>query len=88
MEAPGFITLLYIMNTLPAETGLASLPWENKIMGSLFVSFFSRHDVSRLTISVGDPLHLSRAHVPLPQPLNVPYPPSRLALRPRFPTLK
>jgi 3-oxo-5-alpha-steroid 4-dehydrogenase 1 len=37
MEAPGFCTLLYIMNTLPAETGLASLPLENKIMGSLFV---------------------------------------------------
>jgi len=37
MEAPGFLTLLYIMNTLPAEQGLASLPWENKAMGSLFV---------------------------------------------------
>lgn len=37
MEAPGFLTLLYMMNTLPAETGLASLPWENKAMGALFV---------------------------------------------------
>ena len=37
MEAPGFLTLLYIMNTLPAETGLKELPWENKAMGGLFV---------------------------------------------------
>jgi len=39
MEAPGFITLLYIMNTLPAQVGLSALPWENKAMGGLFVSY-------------------------------------------------
>jgi 3-oxo-5-alpha-steroid 4-dehydrogenase 1 len=39
MEVPGFLTLLYIMNTLPAQVGLSALPWENKAMGGLFVSF-------------------------------------------------
>lgn len=38
MEMPGFLTLLYTMNTLPGQVGLSSLPWENKAMGSLFVS--------------------------------------------------
>lgn len=38
MEVPGFLTLLYVMNTLPGQVGLASLPWENKAMGALFVS--------------------------------------------------
>ena len=37
MECPGFLTLLYVMNTLPAQVGLAELPWENKVMGALFV---------------------------------------------------
>lgn len=36
MEVLGFITLLYVMNTLP-EGGILSLPWENKAMGGLFV---------------------------------------------------
>ncbi|CZR59579.1 probable steroid 5 alpha-reductase [Phialocephala subalpina] len=36
MEVPGFITLLYVMNTLPAG-GFWSLPWESKAMGGLFV---------------------------------------------------
>jgi 3-oxo-5-alpha-steroid 4-dehydrogenase 1 len=38
MEVPGFLTVLYIMNTLPAQVGLSALPWENKAMGGLFVS--------------------------------------------------
>jgi 3-oxo-5-alpha-steroid 4-dehydrogenase 1 len=37
MEAPGFITLLYIMNTLPKEIGIETLPWENLCMAGLFV---------------------------------------------------
>ncbi|KAE8453090.1 hypothetical protein EG329_012277 [Mollisiaceae sp. DMI_Dod_QoI] len=37
MEIPGFITLLYVMNTLPSQVGLSSLPWENKAMGGMFV---------------------------------------------------
>jgi hypothetical protein len=41
MEAPGFLTLLYIMRTLPAQYGIEDLPWQNKVLASLFVSFFS-----------------------------------------------
>ncbi len=37
MEAPGFITLLYIMYTLPKENGIDSLPRENWVMAGLFV---------------------------------------------------
>lgn len=54
MEAPGFLTLLYIMNTLPAETGLTSLPWENKAMAALFVNAPPTHpskQTSKLTAS-------------------------------------
>lgn len=39
MEVPGFITLLYIMNTLPDKIGIEKLPWENWAMGGLFVCF-------------------------------------------------
>lgn len=39
MEVPGFMTLLYIMKTLPADLNLAELPWQNKLMGALFVWF-------------------------------------------------
>ena len=88
MEAPGFLTLLYIINTLPAEQGIASLPWENKVMGALFVRFLGHRYVAVLMKSAGNPLHLPRYHDTLPQPLDVPYPPSRLALRPHVPTLK
>jgi 3-oxo-5-alpha-steroid 4-dehydrogenase 1 len=38
MEAPGFITLLYIMNTLPASLKISQLPWENKAMAGVFVN--------------------------------------------------
>ncbi|KAM3542027.1 hypothetical protein ARSEF1564_005059 [Beauveria bassiana] len=37
MEAPGFLTLLYIMNTLPQEHGIDDLPWQNRVLGGLFV---------------------------------------------------
>jgi 3-oxo-5-alpha-steroid 4-dehydrogenase 1 len=37
MEVPGFLTLLYLMKTLPAELDIAELPWQNKLMGALFV---------------------------------------------------
>ncbi|KAI9820567.1 MAG: hypothetical protein M1826_000870 [Phylliscum demangeonii] len=37
MEAPGFMLLLYIMFTLPRETGLTqSLPWANWTMAAMF----------------------------------------------------
>lgn len=39
MEAPGFITLLYIMYAAPKENGLSweVLPWPNKTMAAMFV---------------------------------------------------
>lgn len=41
MEAPGFITLLYIMFTLPQKNGLDSLPGANWLMAALFVRLVS-----------------------------------------------
>lgn len=40
MEVPGFMTLLYIMKTLPVQYGIDDLPWQNKVLASLFVSYF------------------------------------------------
>ena len=37
MEAPGFITLLYIMYSLPKELGVTSLPTPNWVMAGMFV---------------------------------------------------
>jgi len=37
MEAPGFLTLLYHMRTLPAQVGIEELPWQNKVLAGLFV---------------------------------------------------
>lgn len=37
MEAPGFMTLLYIMVTLPARNGIERLPMANWVMAGLFV---------------------------------------------------
>ena len=41
MEAPGFITLLYIMYSLPKQEGIESLPLENWVMAGCFVCFLS-----------------------------------------------
>lgn len=38
MESPGFLTLLYIMFTLPGENNIRSLPTANWLMAGLFVS--------------------------------------------------
>lgn len=38
MEAPGFLTVLYMMYVLPAEHGITSLPWQNQVLAGLFVS--------------------------------------------------
>ncbi|KAI1328015.1 3-oxo-5-alpha-steroid 4-dehydrogenase [Xylariaceae sp. FL0255] len=40
MEIPGFMTLLYIMRTLPAGNGITDLPWQNKVLASLFVMHY------------------------------------------------
>ena len=37
MEAPGFLTLLYIMWTLPAQNNISDLPAVNWLMAALFV---------------------------------------------------
>lgn len=37
MEAPGFLTLVYIMKTLPLQHGIDDLPWQNRVLGGLFV---------------------------------------------------
>ena len=34
------MTLLYVMRTLPAELELAELPWQNKLLGALFVCIY------------------------------------------------
>ncbi|KAI1368918.1 3-oxo-5-alpha-steroid 4-dehydrogenase [Xylaria arbuscula] len=40
MEIPGFMTLLYIMTTLPAQHGITDLPWQNNVLASLFVMHY------------------------------------------------
>lgn len=40
MEAPGFLTLLYLMKVLPEQHGIDDLPWQNKVLAGLFVSVF------------------------------------------------
>lgn len=37
MEAPGFITLLYLMYSLPKQEGIEKLPTPNYIMAAMFV---------------------------------------------------
>ncbi|SPO03324.1 related to steroid 5 alpha-reductase [Cephalotrichum gorgonifer] len=41
MEAPGFLTLLYIMKTMPQQYGITDLPWQNKVLAGLFVIHYS-----------------------------------------------
>ncbi|ROW17057.1 hypothetical protein VPNG_01275 [Cytospora leucostoma] len=41
MESPGFLTLLYIMKTLPAQHGITDLPWQNKVLAALFVIHYT-----------------------------------------------
>lgn len=37
MELPGPLSLLYMMSTLPAQHGIADLPWQNKVLAALYV---------------------------------------------------
>ncbi|ODA80557.1 hypothetical protein RJ55_03516 [Drechmeria coniospora] len=41
MEAPGALTLLYLMNTMPQQHGVDDLPWQNRVLGGLFVIHYS-----------------------------------------------
>lgn len=59
MECPGFTTLLYIMNTLPAQQGITNLPWQNKVLASLFVIHYSYRAVVYPWIQPSmSPLHI------------------------------
>ncbi|TVY51728.1 Uncharacterized protein LSUE1_G009862, partial [Lachnellula suecica] len=59
MEVPGFLTVLYIMNTLPGEIGLAGLPWENKAMAGLFViHYLYRAILAPLLTPSMSPIHV------------------------------
>ena len=40
MEAPGFITLLYLMYSLPKQEGIESLPTVNWVMAGCFVGHY------------------------------------------------
>lgn len=46
MECPGFLTLLHIMRTLPAQHGLTDLPWQNKVLAGLFVLHYAYRAVA------------------------------------------
>ena len=37
MEAPGFLTLSYLVWRMPAEQGIEVLPWQNLVLAGLFV---------------------------------------------------
>ena len=39
MESPGFLTLLYVINSLTRAAGTTplALPWQNKLLAGLFV---------------------------------------------------
>ena len=52
MESPGFLTLLYIMFTLPKENDVKSLPMVNWLMAGLFVSHLRKYraSVSKSTV--------------------------------------
>lgn len=41
MEAPGFMTLLYMMKTLPQMHGIDDLPWQNRVLAGLFVIHYT-----------------------------------------------
>ncbi|KAL1846875.1 hypothetical protein VTK73DRAFT_176 [Phialemonium thermophilum] len=45
MESPGFLMLLYNMNTLPRLHGITDLPWQNKVLAGLFVSVPLAHEL-------------------------------------------
>lgn len=41
MESPGFLTLLYLMRTMPALHGIDDLPWQNTVLAGLFVIHYA-----------------------------------------------
>ncbi|KAF6223971.1 hypothetical protein HO133_010545 [Letharia lupina] len=61
MEAPGFITLLYLMYALPKQEGIESLPFTNWTMASLFaIHYIYRALISPLFLNPSmSPIHIS-----------------------------
>ncbi|KAK5992034.1 hypothetical protein PT974_05430 [Cladobotryum mycophilum] len=60
MECPGFMTLLYIMNTLPQQHGIDDLPWQNKVLAGLFVIHYSYRAVLFPLLQPSmSPIHIS-----------------------------
>ncbi|CAK7264265.1 hypothetical protein SEPCBS119000_000900 [Sporothrix epigloea] len=60
MESPGFLTLLYIMNTLTKEQGITDLPWQNKVLAGLFVIHYSYRAVIYPLIAPSmSPIHVA-----------------------------
>jgi 3-oxo-5-alpha-steroid 4-dehydrogenase 1 len=57
MEAPGFLTLLYIMNTLPKQMEITDLPWQNKVLAGLFVRTPRSHQHSHTEASLSEVEH-------------------------------
>ncbi|KAH7133147.1 3-oxo-5-alpha-steroid 4-dehydrogenase-domain-containing protein [Dactylonectria estremocensis] len=41
MEAPGVMTLLYLMKTMPVLHGIDDLPWQNTVLAALFAIHYS-----------------------------------------------
>ncbi|KAL5593971.1 uncharacterized protein BROUX77_007318 [Berkeleyomyces rouxiae] len=37
MEVPGFLILSYTMTVLPERLGITELPWQNRVLGALFI---------------------------------------------------
>lgn len=83
MEIPGFLSLVYMMNTLPAEYGITDLPWQNKVLGALFVSSppSGLHPPGFwVTYFAGHALSLPGRDVPLHPAVHVTHPPPRVGL--------
>ncbi|KAM0795089.1 3-oxo-5-alpha-steroid 4-dehydrogenase-like protein [Usnea florida] len=61
MEAPGFITLLYLMYSLPKQEGIERLPFANWTMAALFTIHYTyRALISPLFLNPSmSPIHLS-----------------------------
>jgi 3-oxo-5-alpha-steroid 4-dehydrogenase 1 len=59
MEAPGFITLLYIMYSLPPQLGIKELAWGNWTMAGLFtIHYLYRAIIFPLVQPSMSPLHI------------------------------
>ncbi|KAK5134800.1 hypothetical protein LTR04_004659 [Oleoguttula sp. CCFEE 6159] len=61
MEAPGFITLLYVMYALPKQQGIESLPWANWTMAALFtIHYIYRALLAPLVLNPSmSPIHIT-----------------------------